>query len=193
MSIIVLDDSIRERSDYLSINSENDFIQKVKISRFEISTDGTYYELEVTNDGGYKCSSRFYLPKNEKDYDSPEKFQGAKNIFLRNLNNILKRFYESVKIEATDFVSLTKNVIEKVRPFLNKKDVYVLLELNETSDGIFTRIARYSPFASDPKVLKVPNQQIELLKKKNSVVPDNEFMITPKSEDEKKSKGDLPF
>lgn len=184
---IKIDDSVRERSNFIVIKNEEDFIQKCTIDSVVLSEDNKYYEVTVTNEEGGSLSSRFYLPKNEDDYENPQKFKAAESIYIRNVTNLFRRFEgKNATIQAVDYVDLIQKVIDRITPKLNSKKVFTLFELTKNDKGIFTKIAGIIPFADSEKELFVSKKQKalfeELLKERN-ITPDSDdqFMQPPQN------------
>lgn len=198
MSKIIIDSNVKERTDAILIREESDFVQLCTVKRVSLSEDKKYYEVEVENENGFTNTSRFYLPKNEEDYATKDKYVMATNIFVRNVANLYRRYAgPTATIEANDFVELIEKVIHKITPVLHTKKFYVMFELNKNDKGIFTRIAGIAPFADKKEDLIVSRKQLNLLKEKNGegVTPDNdaEFMKPTLKSQNTGSKDNLPF
>lgn len=185
---IKIDDSVKERSNSILVRSEEDFVQLCTIESVVLSEDSKYYEVTVSNESGATLTSRFYLPKEEHEYENEQKFKAAETIFIRNVTNIFRRFEgQNSTIQAMDYVDLVNKVISKITPKLKTKKVYTLFELTKNDRGIFTRIAGIVPFADTSKELVVSRKQKDLLKElldSKDVTPDSDsqFMQTPKED-----------
>lgn len=193
MAKIVINDSVKERSSSIVVNELEDFVQLCTIKKVTLSEDNKYYEIEVENEQGLTNTSRFYLPKDESEYQSAEKFKMAENIYIRNVTNLYRRFAgPTAVIEANDYVDLISKVIAKITPMPATKKVYTLFELNENDNGIFTRIAGIVPFADNKSDHIISKKQRALLEKKQGAkatpTDDQEFMKTPES-----TNGKTPF
>lgn len=184
--LIKIDDSVKERPNSILVRNEEDFVQLCTIESITLSEDSKYYEVTVSNESGATLSSRFYLPKEENEYENEQKFKAAETIFIRNATNLLRRFEgQNSTIQAVDYVDLINKVITKITPKLKTKKVYTLFELTKNDRGIFTRISGIAPFADTSKELVIPRKQKELLKElmdSKNVTPDSDdqFMQSPK-------------
>lgn len=170
-NLFVIDSTTSEGgSKNIIIYEEQDFIQQCKITKYTLSDDNKYIDIEVKNLQGKVCNSRMYLPKEKSEYATEEKYNNAVRIFLGNMANIARKFKgEDYKVEGRDAIEVVTKVIRDITPFLNSKTVYVLFELTENDKGIFTRIGSFSPFGEKESDLKVSVKQKTLLHKKNNM------------------------
>jgi len=181
----VIDETTEEGggSKYIQIVEEKDFIQTdVLVTKFQLSEDAKYIEVEVTNSKGQAASRRWYLPKEESEYPEKKKYLNAVKVFMGNMANISRKYMgESYKVTGNTAAEIANKVISDITPKLDKVKVAVLLELNEVDKGIFTNIGSFAPFSVDGSDLAVDGKQRLLLQKKLislSAKPDSDLPPT---------------
>lgn len=178
-NLFVIDESTSEGGKSIVVNEEKDFIQLCKITKYVLSDDQKYIDVEVTNDRGKTCSTRFYLPKEESEYADEKKYKTAVRIFLSNMANVGRKFRGAdYKVEGKNALDVANKVITAITPSLGSKKLYTLFELTENDKGIFTRIGAFSPFAEKAEDLSINPKQKELLHKRSnsSAKPDVDFL-----------------
>lgn len=174
------------------VKEEGDFIQdNCTVTKFELSTDEKYIDVEIENANGKTSNKRIYLPKATSEYTTPEKYKKAVEVFGGALANISRRYKgEAYKASGSTAIEVTKKVITDIKPLLARVPVRVKLELREgPTGGIFTNIASFGPFEDMNKksAFVINNDQKLLLAKKNAYKPDaetsNADVTTPSTDD----------
>jgi hypothetical protein len=192
-----------EQSKNITIKTEQDFIQKGKITQYSLSEDGKYIEVNFTNDKGqnFRFGKRYYLPKEKAEYDSEDKYNKAIQIFMNNMVNVARKIKgENFKVEGTSAKDVANKVITAVNSGMNSKEIYAFIELEDKDKGIFPNLGNYSPFGNTREDLlgKVTSKQKELLAKREAqfqaskgVTPDAENI--PTMGDFNSAEANLPF
>jgi len=182
----VIDDKTSEGSgsSNIIIRDLKDFIQDdCEVTKFELSPDEKYIDVEVVNPAGKRASKRLYLPKDKSEYQGNDKktpeqqYESAKDTFFKSLANFVRRYKgKDYKVSGRSFVEITKAIQTAATPLLSSKKVRVLLELRKSDKGIFTNIGSFSPFEDMDTVtsFRINDTQKNLLAEKNAYKPDSD-------------------
>ena len=188
MGLFSIDSNTSEGTGSKSINvrSEADFVQQGKITKYELSDDKKYINIEFTNTKNQTASKRLYLPKEESSYDSGDKYKKAISIFMGNMANVSRKFMgDTYKCEGDSVASVAEKVIRDITPKLNNVTLFCAMELNKGDKGIFTNVGSFSPFSLTGEDITIMSKQKDLLKEKLAYKPDTdkpvEFKTMPDS------------
>ena len=183
------------KSTVINVRTEEDFIQKGKITKLEVVEDKNWMSVEFTNDKGMTSSKNFFFPT---DRGNAEQYAKDVKTFMGNIANIGRRFKgSSYAVTGTSAVDVAKKMVKDIAPLLNSKEFYCLMELNRSKkdDKIYTNVGSYSPFSDTGKDLYISAKQkallVEKLNYKNSdVKPDADKPVEFKTTD---AASDLPL
>ena len=182
------------KSTVINVRTEEDFIQKGKITKLEIPEDERWLHVEFTNDKGLTANKNFFFPKDNGD---AEKYKTSVRIFMGNIANIGRKYKGGdYSVTGNSAVEVARKMIKDVAPMLNGKEVYCLMELNEGKDGkIYTNVGAFGPFSETGKDIFVSQKQKEMLVRKlnyknSDVKPDADKPVEFKTTD---AASDLPF
>lgn len=193
MGLFSINESTSEGTGSKSINvrSEADFIQQGKITKYELSEDKRFINIEFTNTKNQTANKRLYLPKDESGYADQDKYKKAISIFMGNMANVSRKFMgDTYKCDGDSVIQVVEKVIKDITPRLNNVTLFCAMELNKGDKGIFTNVGSFSPFSLTGEDIVIMAKQKELLKEKLAYKPDADKPVEFK---EGKKNDDLPF
>jgi len=163
----------------INVREEVDFIQQGKLTKYELSEDNRYIQIEFTNTRGQVSNRRMYLPKDASEYQSDDKYKKAISIFMGNMANVSRKYMgDTYTTQGNTALEIAIKVIKDITPKLSTVVLFCLMELNETDKGIFTNVGSFSPFSMTGSDLVVSKKQKDLLQKKLAYKPDTDTMPT---------------
>ena len=192
MGLFSIDASTSEGTGSKSINvrSEADFVQQGKITKYELSDDKKYINIEFTNTKNQTANKRLYLPKGESEYTDGDKYKKAISIFMGNMANVSRKYMgESYVCNGDSAVQVAEKVIRDISTKLNNVTLFCAMELNKGDKGIFTNVGSFSPFSLTGEDITIMGKQKDLLKEKLAYKPDAE---KPTFKEQENNSG-LPF
>ena len=177
MGLFSINESTSEGTGSKSINvrSEADFIQQGKITKYELSDDKKYINIEFTNTKNQTANKRLYLPKDESGYADQDKYKKAISIFMGNMANVSRKFMgDTYKCDGDSVIQVVEKVIKDITPRLNNVTLFCVMELNKGDKGIFTNVGSFSPFSLTGGDIVIMAKQKDLLKEKLAYKPDTD-------------------
>lgn len=166
----------------INVKSEADFIQQGKVTKYELSEDKKYINIEFTNTKNQTANKRLYLPKDASEYQDQDKYKKAISIFMGNMANISRKYMgDTYKCDGDTLLQVVERVIRDIQPKLNNVTLFCAMELSKTDKGIYTNVGSFSPFSVTGEDIVIMQKQKDLLKEKLAYKPDTDKPVEFKS------------